>query len=98
MVKTAQDVIIKPIITERSMEIMEQRKYTFKVDKASNKIEIANAVEELFGVKVLAVNTMNCKGRFKRQGKTAGYKPDWKKAIITLKEDSKTIEFFEGMV
>lgn len=98
MVKTAQDVIIKPIITERSMEIMEQKKYTFKVDKAANKIEIAKAVEELFGVKVKAVNTMICKGHFKRMGKSEGYKPDWKKAIITLKADSKNIEFFEGMV
>ncbi len=98
MVKTAQDIIIKPIITERTMEMMEQKKYTFKVDKSSNKIEIARAAELLFGVKVKAVNTMVCKGRFKRMGRSEGYKPDWKKAIITLKEDSKGIEFFEGMV
>lgn len=98
MVRTAQDIIIKPIITERSMELLGQRKYTFKVDKKANKIEIARAIESVFGVSVLAVNTMIVKGRLKRQGRSAGYTPDWKKAIITLKENSKTIEFFEGMV
>ncbi len=98
MIKTAQDIIIKPVITERSMEGLQAGKYTFKVAKSANKIEIANAVEELFGVKVEKVNTMNCKGRFKRMGKTAGYKSDWKKAIVTLVEGSKTIEFFDGMM
>ncbi|MCL2013451.1 MAG: 50S ribosomal protein L23 [Oscillospiraceae bacterium] len=97
MQKTAQDIIIKPIITERSMEGMEQKKYTFKVDKKANKIEIGKSVERLFGVKVAKVRTMNCKGRFVRQGRTSGYRSDWKKAIVTLTEDSKTIEFFEGM-
>ncbi len=95
--KTAQDIIVKPIITERSMSMIEQKKYTFKVAKDSNKIEIAKAVEELFGVKVAAVNTMNVKGRYKRQGRYEGYQPDWKKAIVTLTEGSKTIEFFDGM-
>ncbi len=98
MIKTAQDIIIKPIITERSMEGLQMGKYTFKVAKNANKIEIAKAVEELFGVKVDKVNTMNCKGRFKRMGRTAGYTPDWKKAIVTLVEGSKTIEFFDGMM
>ncbi len=98
MIKTAQDIIIKPIITERSMECLEMGKYTFKVAKNANKIEIANAVRELFGVKVAKVNTMNVKGRFKRMGRTAGYKADWKKAIVTLEEGEKTIEFFENMV
>ncbi len=98
MIKTAQDIIIKPIITERSMENIALKKYTFKVDKACNKFEIAKACEELFKVKVAKVHTMIVKGHFKRQGKSEGYTSDWKKAIITLKEDSKGIEFFEGMV
>ena len=95
--KTAQDIIIKPIITEKSMDGLQEGKYTFKVNKNCNKLEIAKAIEELFDVKVAKVNTMNCKGRTKRVGKYEGKKPDWKKAIVTLKEDSKTIEFFEGM-
>ena len=94
----ALDVIIKPIITERSMEALGMKKYTFKVAKNANKIEIAKAVEELFGVKVEKVNTMSVKGRFKRMGRHEGFKPDWKKAIVTLTEESKTIEFFEGML
>lgn len=98
MVKTAQDIIIKPVITERSMEGIALKKYTFKVAKSANKLEIAKACEELFGVKVAKVNTMNVKGHYKRQGRSEGYTPDWKKAIVTLKEDSKGIEFFEGMV
>lgn len=96
--RAAQDVILKPIVTERSMEGLQEGKYTFKVLKAANKIEIAHAVEELFGVKVASVNTMNCKGRAKRMGATSGFKPDWKKAIVTLVEGSKTIEFFDGMM
>jgi large subunit ribosomal protein L23 len=96
--RAAQDVILKPIVTERSMEGLQEGKYTFKVLKAANKIEIAHAVEELFDVKVAKVNTINCKGRQKRMGMTAGYKPDWKKAIVTLAEGSKTIEFFDGMM
>lgn len=96
--KRAQDIILKPIITEKSMAGISLKKYTFKVAKDANKIEIAKAVEELFSVTVDKVNTMNCKGRLKRQGRTAGYTPDWKKAIVTLSEDSKAIEFFEGMI
>lgn len=98
MIKTAQDIIIKPVITERSMEGIASKKYTFKVAKTANKIEIARACEELFGVKVAKVNTMNVKGHLKRQGRSEGYTSDWKKAIVTLTEDSKAIEFFEGMV
>jgi len=99
MERTAQDIIIRPIITERSMENLQQRKYTFRVMKSANKIEIAKAVEALFaGVKVDKVNTMNVRGRKRRQGRTEGYTPSWKKAIVTIKKDSKTIEFFEGMV
>ncbi len=94
----AQEIIIKPVITERSMEGIAVSKYTFKVAKGANKIEIAKAVEELFGVKVAKVNTMNVRGRFKRMGKTGGYKPSWKKAIVTLADGEKTIEFFEGLV
>jgi large subunit ribosomal protein L23 len=98
MNKVAQDIIIKPIITERSMEGLGLKKYTFKVAKNANKVEIAQAVEALFDVKVAKVNTMNVRGRFKRMGRAEGYKPNWKKAIVTLTEESKTIEFFEGML
>ncbi|MBE6842737.1 MAG: 50S ribosomal protein L23 [Ruminococcus sp.] len=96
--KAPQDIVIKPIITERSMDALQAGKYTFKVDKNANKIEIANAVEKLFDVKVAKVNTMNCNGRTKRVGRFVGKTADWKKAIVTLKEDSKTIEFFDGMI
>ena len=96
--RTAQDVIIKPIITEDSMAALQMKKYTFKVAKDANKIEIAKAVEVLFGVKVKNVNTINVNGRAKRQGLHQGYKPDWKKAIVTLTEESKGIEFFESMM
>ncbi len=94
----AQDIIIKPIITEKSMSGLQNNKYTFKVAKNANKIEIAKAVEELFGVKVAKVNTMNCRGRMKRMGLNSGMTPSWKKAIVTLTADSKTIEFFDGMM
>ena len=96
--KAPQDIIIKPIITERSMDALQTGKYTFKVDRNANKIEIAEAVEKLFDVKVAKVNTMNCNGRTKRVGRFVGKTADWKKAIVTLKEDSKTIEFFDGMI
>ena len=96
--KAPQDIVIKPIITERSMDALQTGKYTFKVDKNANKIEIADAVEKLFDVEVAKVNTMNCIGRTKRVGRFVGKKADWKKAIVTLKADSKTIEFFDGMI
>jgi len=99
MTRTPQDIIISPVITERSTDNLQKRKYTFKVMKDANKIEIGKAVEALFnGVKVDKVNTMNVRGKKRRQGRTQGYTAAWKKAIITLKEDSKTIEFFDGMV
>ncbi len=98
MERIPQNIILSPVVTERSMEGMQQRKYTFKVAKDANKIEIAKATEALFGVEVAKVHTMNCKGRFRRQGRSSGYTSDWKKAIVTLKEGSKTIEFFEGMI
>lgn len=91
------DIIIKPIVTEASMNAMADKKYTFVVNKKSNKTEIKNAVEKVFGVKVASVNTMNMLGKNKRMGVHVGKKADWKKAIITLTEDSKTIEFFEGI-
>jgi len=96
---TARDIIIKPIITEESMAALALKKYTFKVAKGANKIEIAKACEEVFpGVKVAKVNTINVKGAYRRMGRSEGYKADWKKAVVTLTEDSKSIEFFEGMV
>ena len=96
MTKTAQDIVIKPIITEDSMERLQSGKYTFEVAKDANKVEIAKAVEELFEVKVAKVNTISVKGKQKRMGRSVGYRPDWKKAIVTLEGD-KTIEFFEGL-
>ena len=98
MAKLAYDIILKPIITEHSMELLTQGKYTFKVAKDSNKIEIAKAVEELFGVKVAKVNTVTVNGKLRRYGRFEGYTASWKKAIVTLTEDSKTIEFFDGMM
>ena len=97
--KIAQDVIIRPVITEKSMTgAREEKKFTFKVAKDANKIEIANAVEELFKVKVQKVNTMHVRGQKRRMGQHQGYTPSWKKAIVTLAADSKNIEFFEGMM
>ena len=96
--KAAQDIILKPVITEKSMDDLQTGKYTFKVAKDANKSEIKKAVEQLFGVEVAKVNTMNCLGRTKRVGRYVGKTSDWKKAIITLTADSKAIEFFEGMV
>lgn len=93
----AQDIVIRPIITEKSMSGIADRKYTFEVHKDANKIEIAKAVEEVFGVKVQKVNTLSVRGRFRRQGRNEGYTRSWKKAVVTLTEGSKTIEFFESM-
>lgn len=98
MERTAQDIIVRPIITENSMEGIADRKYTFKVAKFANKIEIKKAIEKLFGVKVEKVNTISVKGKKKRMGRSEGYTSDWKKAIVTLTADSKTIEFFDGMI
>ena len=98
MEKTAQDIIVRPIITEKSMEGLAERKYTFEVAKNANKIEVKKACEALFGVKVAKVNTISVKGKKKRMGRSEGYTSDWKKAVVTLTEDSKTIEFFDGMM
>lgn len=99
--KFAHDVIRRPIISERSMETVvdkngnEIKRYTFEVPTTSNKVEIKKAVEEVFGVKVAAVNTMRVNGKEKRMGRFVGKTAAWKKAIVTLAADSKTIEFFE---
>ena len=98
MEKTAQDIIVRPIITENSMDGLAERKYTFEVARGANKIEVKKAVETLFGVKDAKVNTISVKGKKKRMGRTEGYTSAWKKAIVTLTADSKTIEFFDGMM
>ena len=95
--KAIQDIIIKPLITENSMDMLADKKYAFKVMKSATKPEIAKAVEEMFGVEVLSVHTANIKKKPKRLGVNSGYTAAWKKAIVTLKPDSKTIEFFEGL-
>ena len=96
--KTVHDIIVKPIITEASMAMTAEKKYPFKVMSDATKPEIAAAVEELFKVDVLCVNTINMKKKPKRLGYHQGYTSEWKKAIVTLKPDSKTIEFFDGMM
>ena len=97
--RSAYDVIIRPIISEQSMEQTDLKKYVFEVHKDAGKIEIKRAVEEAFGVKVDKVNTLHVKGKKKRLGrKPEGTTASWKKAVVRLTSDSKTIEFFEGMV
>ena len=97
--KTAHDIILKPVITENSMAGIADKKYTFKVATDATKVEIAQAVEVLFpGVKVSKVNTINVDGKLRRYGRFEGYTASWKKAVVTLTEDSKTIEFFDGMM
>lgn len=96
--KAAQDIVIAPIITEKSMSAIAGKKYTFRVAPDANKVEIASAVEELFKVEVAKVNTMHVRGRNKRVGRYSGKTAAWKKAIVTLTEKSKTIEFFDGLM
>ncbi|MBQ8743022.1 MAG: 50S ribosomal protein L23 [Clostridia bacterium] len=96
--RTAYDIILAPVVTEASMDGLEKKKYTFKVMKDATKPEIASAVEEIFKVKVASVNTINMKKKPKRLGVHSGYTSEWKKAIVTLTADSKTIEFFDGMI
>ncbi|MFA0815820.1 MAG: 50S ribosomal protein L23 [Anaerofustis sp.] len=91
------DILIKPIITERSMVDAQDKRYTFQVSKTANKYQIKDAVESVFGVKVVRVSTMNMRGKLKRMGKTQGRRPDWKKAIVILSPESKEIKYFEGM-
>jgi len=101
--KMPQDIILKPVITERSIDLLPTGKYTFKVAKDANKVEIKKAVEKLFSVEVTKVNTLNCKGRAKRVGRYEGKTADWKKAIVTIntepadKNTKSTIEFFDGL-
>jgi len=93
--KTARDIILKPIISEKSYDLIEQNKYTFEVHPSAKKIEIRKAVEEIFNVGVTKVNTIHMIGKMRRQRYTMGRSKNWKKAIVTLKEGDK-IEFFEG--
>lgn len=95
--KTPYDVIVKPVITERSMDDAANKKYTFKVATDANKTQVKHAVEEIFGVDVRQVNIMNVKGKLKRVGKNIGRRPATKKAIVTLTDKSKEIEFFQGL-
>lgn len=91
----ARDILIRPIVTEKSTDLMEQGKYTFRVPLAATKIQIRQAVEQIFKVKVQAVNTMRYEGKLKRMGRTQGRRSDWKKAVVTLKP-GEAIELFEG--
>lgn len=91
----ARDILIKPLVTEKTTALMEERKYTFRVPLAATKVEICQAVEQIFKVKVQAVNTMRYEGKMKRLGRTQGRRSDWKKAIVTLKP-GETIELFEA--
>ena len=95
--KTPYDVIIKPVISEQSMEDVQARKYTFKVAVDANKTEVKNAVEEIFDVEVEKVNIMNVVGKKKRMGRYVGMTAATKKAIVTLTEKSKEIEFFQSL-
>jgi Ribosomal protein L23 len=96
--KTAYDIIIRPVVTEQSMEDQDIKKYAFQVAKDATKIEIKKAVEEIFGVTVIKVNTANVRGHFRRQGNMpAGKTASWKKAVVKLSADSKNIEIFESM-
>jgi len=95
--KTPYDVIIKPIISERSMDLAPEKKYTFKVAVDANKTEIKQAIEEIFDVEVKKVNVANFQGKLKRLGRTIGRRSAYKKAIVTLTPESKAIEFFEGL-
>lgn len=94
--KLAREIIIKPVVTEKSVDLMQENKYCFKVAKDANKIEIKNAIEEIFKVTVVNVNTVNVHGKMKRMGRTQGMTASWKKAVITLREGD-SIEVFEGL-
>ena len=93
----AEDIIIKPVLTEKGYDGIADKKYAFIVKKDANKTEIKLAVEQIFGVKVDKVTTANVKGKLKRQGRYEGYTPDYKKAAVSLKKDSKSIEFFDSL-
>ena len=95
--KSIENVIVRPLITEKSMEGIAEKCYVFEVERSATKADIATAVEKMFGVKVESVNTINMKKKPKRLGVHMGYTSEWKKAIVTLTEDSKTIAFFDSM-
>lgn len=95
--KDPRDIVKRPVITERTSEYMSELKYAFEVDIRANKTEIKKAVEAIFKVKVVSVNTMRVPGKLKRYGKYSGYTPEWKKAIVKLSPDSKPLEFFESV-
>jgi len=97
--KTAYDIILRPIITEQSTEHVDLKKYVFEVAPDANKTEIGKAIEEIFDVEVIKVTTLNMKGKQKRMGRyPTGNRKDWKKAVVKLSDSSKTIEFFEGLM
>ena len=95
--KSIENVIVRPLITEKSMEGIAEKCYVFEVERSATKADIATAVEKMFGVEVKSVNTINMKKKPKRLGVHMGYTSEWKKAIVTLKEESKTIAFFDSM-
>jgi len=93
--RNPHEVLIKPLVTEKSTDLMQDNKFTFKVDPKANKIEIKNAVQSIFNVNVVEVRTMNVSGKLKKQGRSVGYSSDWKKAIVTLKQGQKIPIFDE---
>ena len=93
----ARDIILRPILTEKSYAELATKKYVFEVAKKANKTEIKLAIESIFEVSVESVHTVNCRGKKKRMGRYEGYTPAYKKAIVQLKEDSKAIAFFESL-
>ena len=95
--KTPYDIIIKPIISEMSMDVAHQKKYTFQVAKGANRTQVKAAIEEIFGVEVAKVNTMNVIGKVKKMGRNVGMTPSTKKVVVTLTPKSKEIEFFQGL-
>ncbi len=94
---TVYDIIIEPILSEKSYDGIQEKRYTFKVVKSATKTQIKSAVEQIFGVKVDKVNTSNYDGKIKRMGRNEGRRPAFKKAIVTLSADSKAIEFFDSL-
>ncbi|WP_373231652.1 50S ribosomal protein L23 [Cohnella sp.] len=96
--RNPRDLIKRPVITERTSDFMEQRKYVFEVDLKANKTEIKQAIEQIFKVKVTNVNTLRMPAKPKRYGKHSGYTSEWKKAIVQLSADSKPLEYFESSV
>jgi large subunit ribosomal protein L23 len=96
--RNPRDLIKRPVITERTSDFMEQRKYVFEVDLKANKTEIKQAIEQIFKVKVIGVNTLRMPAKPKRYGKHSGYTSEWKKAIVQLSADSKPLEYFESSV